>query len=85
MLLVWVPAMLILGLKERAAAYDRRLCPEADKASRKMKYVEECACDLAGGKDIRMYDLAGWLLSILHREQNTADSYVNPRDTDRQE
>lgn len=75
-LLVWVPALLILGLKERAAAYDRQLRPEADKASRKMKYVEECACDLAGGKDIRMYDLAGWLLTILHKEQTTADGYV---------
>lgn len=75
-LLVWVPALLILGLKERAAAYDRQLRPEADKASRKMKYVEECACDLAGGKDIRMYDLAGWLLTILHKEQMTADGYV---------
>ena len=75
-LLVWVPALLILGLKERAAAYDRQLRPKADKASRKMKYVEECACDLAGGKDIRMYDLAGWLTAIFHREQETADGYV---------
>ena len=75
-LLVWVPALLILGLKERAAAYDRQLRPKADKASRKMKYVEECACDLAGGKDIRMYDLAGWLTAIFHREQATADGYV---------
>lgn len=75
-LLVWVPAMLILRLKERAATYDRKLRPEADKASRKMKYVEECACDLAGGEDIRMYGLAGWLLSILHKEQTTADRYV---------
>lgn len=75
-LLVWVPTLLILGLKERAAAYDRQLRPKADKASRKMKYVEECACDLAGGKDIRMYDLAGWLTAIFHREQATADGYV---------
>ncbi|MFR3257301.1 MAG: ATP-binding cassette domain-containing protein [Lachnospiraceae bacterium] len=75
-LLVWVPALLILGLKERAAAYDEQLRPKADKASRKMKYVEECACDLAGGKDIRMHDLAGWLTAIFHREQATADGYV---------
>lgn len=75
-LLVWVPALLILGLKERAAAFDRQLRPKADKASRKMKYVEECACDLTGGKDIRMYDLAGWLTAIFHREQATADGYV---------
>ena len=41
-----------------------------------MKYVEECACDLTGGKDIRMYDLTGWLTAIFHREQATADGYV---------
>ena len=41
-----------------------------------MRYVEERGWDLRAGKDIRMYDLGGWLLGILKRERKTGETNV---------
>ena len=41
-----------------------------------MRYVEERGWDLQAGKDIRMYDLGGWLLGILKRERKTGETNV---------
>ena len=75
-LLVLVPAMLVFLLKRQAMKRDHVLRPEADEASRKMRYVEERGWDFQAGKDIRMYDLGGWLLDILKRERRAGETSV---------
>lgn len=75
-LLVLVPALLVFLLKRKAMRKDHELRPAADEAARKMRYVEERGWDLKAGKDIRMYGLDGWLLSILKRERETGEANV---------
>lgn len=75
-LLVLVPALLVFLLKRKALRKDHELRPAADEAARKMRYVEERGWDLKAGKDIRMYGLGGWLLSILKRERETGETNV---------
>ncbi len=75
-LLVLVPALLVFLLKRKAMRKDHELRPAADEAARKMRYVEERGWDLKAGKDIRMYGLGGWLLSILKRERETGEANV---------
>ena len=75
-LLVLVPALLVFLLKRKAMRRDHELRPAADEAARKMRYVEERGWDLQAGKDIRMYDLGGWLLGILKRERKTGETIV---------
>lgn len=75
-LLVLVPALLVFLLKRKAMRRDHELRPAADEAARKMRYVEERGWDLRAGKDIRMYDLGGWLLGILKRERKTGETNV---------
>ena len=75
-LLVLVPALLVFLLKRKAMRRDHELRPAADEAARKMRYVEERGWDLKAGKDIRMYGLGGWLLSILKRERETGETNV---------
>ena len=75
-LLVLVPALLVFLLKRKAMRKDHELRPAADEAARKMRYVEERGWDLQAGKDIRMYDLGGWLLGILKRERKTGETIV---------
>lgn len=75
-LLVLVPALLVFLLKRKAMRKDHELRPAADGAARKMRYVEERGWDLKAGKDIRMYGLGGWLLSILKRERETGETNV---------
>ena len=75
-LLVLIPALLVFLLKRKAMRRDQELRPAADEAARKMRYVEERGWDLRAGKDIRMYDLGGWLLGILRREQKTGETNV---------
>ena len=75
-LLVLVPALLVFLLKRKAMRKDHELRPAADEAARKMRYVEERGWDLKAGKDIRMYGLGGWLLSILKRERETGETNV---------
>lgn len=75
-LLVLVPALLVFLLKRKAMRKDHELRPAADEAARKMRYVEERGWDLQAGKDIRMYDLGGWLLGILKRERKTGETNV---------
>lgn len=76
-LLVLVPALLVFLLKRKAMRKDHELRPAADEAARKMRYVEERGWDLQAGKDIRMYDLGGWLLGILKRERKTGETNVS--------
>ena len=75
-LLVLVPALLVFLLKRKAMRRDHELRPAADEAARKMRYVEERGWDLQAGKDIRMYDLGGWLLGILKRERKIGETNV---------
>lgn len=75
-LLVLVPALLVFLLKRKAMRRNHELRPAADEAARKMRYVEERGWDLQAGKDIRMYDLGGWLLVILKRERKTGETNV---------
>ena len=75
-LLVLVPALLVFLLKRKAMRKDHELRPAADEAARKMRYVEERGWDLKAGKDIRMYGLGGWLLSILKRERKNGETNV---------
>ena len=75
-LLALVPALLVFLLKRKAMRRDHELRPAADEAARKMRYVEERGWDLQAGKDIRMYDLGGWLLGILKRERKTGETNV---------
>ena len=75
-LLVLVAALLVFLLKRKAMRKDHELRPAADEAARKMRYVEERGWDLKAGKDIRMYGLGGWLLSILKRERETGETNV---------
>ena len=75
-LLVLVPALLVFLLKRKAMRKDHELRPAADEAARKRRYVEERGWDLKAGKDIRMYGLGGWLLSILKRERETGETNV---------
>lgn len=75
-LLVLVPALLVFLLKRKAMRRDHELRPAADEAARKMRHVEERGWDLRAGKDIRMYDLGGWLLGILKRERKTGETNV---------
>lgn len=75
-LLVLVPALLVFLLKRKALRKDHELRPAADEAARKMRYVEERGWDLKAGKDIRMYGLGGWLLSILKRERKNGETNV---------
>ena len=76
-LLVLVPALLVFLLKRKAMRRDHELRPAADEAARKMRYVEERGWDLQAGKDIRMYDLGGWLLGILKRERKNGEANVH--------
>lgn len=71
-ILVVVPAILIFFLNEKASRFDRMLRPRADEASRKMKYIAERAYDFGAGKDIRIYNMGGWLIDILQRERKKA-------------
>ena len=75
-LLVLVAALLVFLLKRKAMRKDHELRPAADEAARKMRYVEERGWDLKAGKDIRMYGLGGWLLSILKRERKNGETNV---------
>lgn len=75
-LLVLVPALLVFLLKRKAMRRNHELRPAADEAARKMRYVEERGWDLKAGKDIRMYGLGGWLLSILKREREMGETNV---------
>ena len=76
LLLVLVPALSVFFLKRKAMRRDQELRPAADEAARKMRYVEERGWDLRAGKDIRMYDLGGWLLGILRRERKNGETNV---------
>ena len=75
-LLVLVPALLVFFLKRWAMRRDHALRPAADEAARRMRYVEERGWDFGAGKDIRMYELGGWLFDILKRERRKGETNV---------
>lgn len=75
-LLVLIPALLVFLFKKQAMKRDHVLRPATDETSRKMRYVEERGWDFRAGKDIRMYDLGGWLLDILKRERRAGEANV---------
>lgn len=76
-LLVLLPTVTAFILLKKAHAFDQRLRLPAQASNRKMAYVEQRATDLKAGKDIRLFDLSGWFLDILHKERNASEDYVN--------
>ena len=76
-LLVLLPTVTAFILLKKAHAFEQRLRLPAQASNRKMAYVEQRATDLKAGKDIRLFDLSGWFLDILHKERNASEDYVN--------
>ncbi len=76
-LLVLLPTVTAFILQKKAHAFDQRLRLPAQASNRKMAYVEQRSTDLKAGKDIRLFDLSGWFLDILHKERNASEDYVN--------
>lgn len=76
-LLILLPAVTAFFLQKKACAYDRKMRLLAHSSNRKMAYVEQKATDLKAGKDIRLFDLSGWLLDILHKERRVSEAYAN--------
>lgn len=75
--LVLLPTVTAFFLQKKAHAFDRKMRLLAQAPGRKMAYVEQKATDLKAGKDIRLFDLSGWLLDILHKERRVNETYVN--------
>ncbi len=75
--LVLLPTVTAFFLQKKARAFDRKMRLLAQAPGRKMAYVEQKATDLKAGKDIRLFDLSGWLLDILHKERRVSETYVN--------
>ena len=75
--LVLLPTVTAFFLQKKAHAFDRKMRLLAQAPGRKMAYVEQKATDLKAGKDIRLFDLSGWLLDILHKERRVSETYVN--------
>ena len=48
----------------------------AQSSNRKMDYVARQARDSRAGKDIRIFNLSGWLLGILKQERKISEGYV---------
>lgn len=76
-LLVLLPTVTAFFLQKRARTFDRKMRLLAQASGRKMAYAEQKATDLKAGKDIRLFDLSGWLLDILHKERKVSETYVN--------
>ncbi len=74
--LVLLPAFVSFLLKRRANNQEYALRPVAEKAVLKMRYAARMGLDQRAGKDIRMYNLCGWLLDILHSERDKGESNV---------
>lgn len=76
LILVLLPALMTSYLQKRARAYDKRMRHLAEAANRKMDYVARLTADFRTGKDIRIFDLSGWLLGILKKERRISEGYV---------
>lgn len=76
LILVLLPTLTASFLQKRARAYDKKMRHFAEAANRKMDYVARLTADFRAGKDIRIFDLSGWLLGILKKERKISDGYV---------
>lgn len=76
LILVLLPTLTASFLQKRARAYDKKMRHFAEAANRKMDYVARLTTDLRAGKDIRIFDLSGWLLGILKKERKISEGYV---------
>ncbi len=76
LLLVLLPALIASFLQKKARASDQRLRLLAQSSNRKMDYVARQARDSRAGKDIRIFNLSGWLLGILKQERKISEGYV---------
>lgn len=76
LILVLLPALTAAFLQKKARAYDKKMRQLAQDANRKMDYVARLTCDFKAGKDIRLFDLSGWLLGILKKERRVSEGYV---------
>ncbi|MEZ3463812.1 MAG: ABC transporter ATP-binding protein/permease [Lachnospiraceae bacterium] len=76
LILVVLPTLTASLLQKRARAYDKKMRHFAEAANRKMDYVARLTADLRAGKDIRIFDLSGWLLGILKKERKISEGYV---------
>ena len=74
--MVLLPTVLTFFLRGGAQQKDRKLRRSAEEANRKMQYVESKAGDFSAGKDIRIFDLSGWLMGIYRKERNSSEKYV---------
>lgn len=76
LILVLLPTLTAAFLQKKARAYDRKMRHFAQDANRKMDYVARLTSDFRAGKDIRIFDLSGWLLGILKKERRISEGYV---------
>lgn len=74
--MVLLPTALTFFLRGRAQEKDKRLRKAAEEANRKMQYVEAKASDFTAGKDIRIFELSGWLMDIFRKERRSSENYV---------
>ena len=76
LILVLFPTLLTSFLQKKARAYDQKIRIKAESSNRKMDYVSKQASNFRTGKDIRIYQLSGWLLGILRKERKISEGYV---------
>lgn len=76
LILVLLPTLTAAFLQKKARAYDKKMRGLAQAANRKMDYVARLTSDFRAGKDIRIFDLSGWLLGILKKERRVSEGYV---------
>lgn len=76
LVLVLLPTLIASFLQKRAREYDKKLRHFAEAANRKMDYVARLTADYRSGKDIRIFNLSGWLLGILKKERRISEGYV---------
>ena len=74
--MVLLPTVLTFFLRGGAQQKDRKLRRSAEEANRKMQYVESKAGDFSAGKDIRIFDLSGWLMGIYRKSRMSSEKYV---------
>lgn len=76
LILVLLPTLTAAFLQKKARAYDKKMRHLAQAANRKMDYVARLSSDSGAGKDIRIFQLSGWLLGILKKERKISEGFV---------
>lgn len=74
--LVVIPTVAVYILKRKVYIYEQNLRITANDADRKMRYFEEEVYDFEAGKDIRLYDLGGWIFKIINGEIKRGENCV---------